>query len=187
MIWMLILSSADARQPKKPLPPVDVEVAPPVAPVPELPAKMNNDRLAELLARVSAPGSRKAPNYWEFELQGLNVIVITDENADRMRMMAPVATEADLTGPQALRLLQANFDSALDARYAVAKGYVWSTFIHPLGSLTDDDLISGLAQVVGCGQTYGTSYTSGALIFGGGDSEKALESYEEVIKSFDRI
>ncbi len=31
--------------------------------------------------------------------------------------------------------MQANFDTALDARYAIAKGALWSTFIHPLSDL----------------------------------------------------
>ena len=45
-------------------------------------------------------------------------------------------------------------------------------FIHPLGSLTQEDFLSGVAQVVTAAETFGASYTSGAVVFGGGDSNE---------------
>jgi len=39
--------------------------------------------------------------------------------------------------------MQANFDSALDARYAIAKGKLWSAFIHPLSELNEEQFFSG--------------------------------------------
>ncbi|MEM7524503.1 MAG: hypothetical protein AAF360_12240, partial [Pseudomonadota bacterium] len=69
-----------------------------------------------------------------------------------------------------LRLMQANFDTALDARYAVAQGRLWSVYIHPLSALGKDEFISGLGQTVNLARTYGSLYTGGALTFGGGDS-----------------
>jgi len=65
-----------------------------------------------------------------------------------------------------------NFDSALDARYAIAKGVVWGTYIHPLAVLEEKEFISGVGQVVNLALTFGTSYSSGALIFQGGDSQE---------------
>ena len=70
-----------------------------------------------------------------------------------------------------LRLMQANFDSALDARYAIAQGALWSTFIHPLSSINDEDFVSGLGQTVNLVLTYGSSFASGGVVFGGGDSQ----------------
>jgi hypothetical protein len=67
-------------------------------------------------------------------------------------------------------LLQANFDSALDARYAIAQDTLWGTFIHPLSELSDEEFLVGLAQTVNVVTSYGTSYSSGMFIFGGGDS-----------------
>ena len=85
------------------------------------------------------------------------------------------------------RMLQANYDAVLDARYAIANDIVWSTFIHPLTSLTEDDFISALAQTVTAAETFGTSYTSGAVVFGGGDSsgihEDLLEELQEANKA----
>jgi hypothetical protein len=86
--------------------------------------------------------------------------------------MAPIAEAGVLNEGLMLRILQANFDSALDARYAVAKGLIWSTFIHPLAALQDDELISAIFQVSTAADNFGTSFSSGMFIYGGGDSEK---------------
>ena len=67
-------------------------------------------------------------------------------------------------------MMQANFDSALDARYAIAQGLLWATYIHPLAPLQKNQLISGVGQVVNLALTYGTAYSSGGLSFNGGDS-----------------
>ena len=75
----------------------------------------------------------------------------------------------ELSKEQLYRLMQANFESALDARYAVARGLVWSTFIHPLGPMSEEQIWSALAQTITLAATYGSGFTSGALRFGGGD------------------
>jgi hypothetical protein len=85
-------------------------------------------------------------------------------------------------------MMQANFDSALDARYAVAQGRLWAVFIHPLSPLERDQFISGIGQTVNVAQTYGSLYTGGAMQFGGGDSvplqrqliDRLLEKGEEI-------
>lgn len=63
-------------------------------------------------------------------------------------------------------ILVANFHTALDARYAVANGAVVSVFVHPLSSLQEADLRSGLCQVATLANNFGTSHSSGALGFG---------------------
>lgn len=118
-----------------------------------------------------------------FTIDETTVTLVFDVNADRMRLFSQIAPSDGLSGPQFRRLMQANFDTALDARYAVAQGQLWSTFIHPLTSLTQDDFVSALAQTVTLVKTYGTTYSSGAMSFGGGDSnaeiQKLLESLLE--------
>lgn len=115
-----------------------------------------------------------------FSVDDTPVRLVFDVNADRMRLFARVASSDELSGAQLERLMQANFDTALDARYAIAGGQVWSTFMHPLISLTEDDFVSAIAQTVTLVRTYGTTFSSGALSFGAGDSnaeiQKLLES-----------
>lgn len=131
---------------------------------------MDNARLGELIKRIDEK-AKGDPGYWTLLVEGKQVLVITDEKADRMRIISPITASAELTQQQLYRIMQANFDSALDARYAVAKEVLWSTFIHPLSSLSDREFLVGVGQVVNLVSNYGTSFSSGALIFRGGDSD----------------
>jgi hypothetical protein len=78
------------------------------------------------------------------------------------------------------RLMQANFDTALDARYAVAQNLVWGAFLHPLDTLTQRDFAAGILQTHAVGETFGTTFSSGAISYGGGDSNTI---YEEQLKA----
>jgi len=101
-----------------------------------------------------------------------DITIATDEAADRMRIIIPVLSSDQLDGELLHRLMQANFDSTLDARYAIAQGVLWSTFIHPLSSLTEEDFLSGIGQTINTANSFGTSFSSGELVFGGGDSSE---------------
>lgn len=134
-------------------------------------APMTNARLEQLIRRLDPQAEGRA-GFWRLTVEQRTVLVITDENADRMRILAAVA-EAAQPGPEILlRLLQANFDTTLDARYAIARNTLWSAYIHPLGSLRDAEFLAGVGQVVNLALSYGTTYSSGLMTFLGGDSAK---------------
>ena len=134
---------------------------------------MNNARLDAIIRRVDA-GAEGEPGFWRFTVAEREVLVITDENANRMRIISGVAEFNDVNTEQLVRMMQANFDSALDARYAVARGVLWSVFLHPLATLDERDFVSGIAQVVNLAATFGSTFSSGALTFGGGDSRDLI-------------
>lgn len=143
---------------------------------------MDNDRLGELLERLDAEVQGQA-GQWLITYTDIPIYVVTDERADRMRIMTPIIDAETVSQALLYRLLQANFDAALDARYAIAQDKVWSTFLHPLSSLTERDFFSGLAQTLVARNTFGTSFSSGALTFGGGDSqEEQRQLYEQIMK-----
>lgn len=147
------------------------------APSPEAPMTMT--RLAEIITALDPQAEQRGPTI-EFTIQDIPVIVIADPTADRMRAMVPIRSATELAPEELMRLMQANFDSALDARYAVAQGRLWGVFIHPLSPLQRDQLISGLAQTVNVALTYGQSYSGGAQLFGGGDSSGL---YQELLEN----
>lgn len=104
-------------------------------------------------------------NYAEKE-----VMIVTDENSDRMRIIVPVLPASQLNTELLYRVMQANYDSSLDARYAIGNGILWSTFIHRLSSLTETDFLSGIGQTINTADSFGTSFSSGQMVFGGGDT-----------------
>ncbi|MEM8981881.1 MAG: hypothetical protein AAGC71_02550 [Pseudomonadota bacterium] len=130
---------------------------------------MTVERLGELIVAVDED-ARRDGNAWYFRVEGLETTVVFDDAADRMRIVIPIVSADELEPELLTRLLQANFDTALDARYAIANGQVWGTYIHPLSPLTDEQFLVGLAQTANVVLTFGTSFNSGVFIFGGGDS-----------------
>lgn len=130
---------------------------------------MTWDRLQKIVALID-PDVQVAGTVMEFTLDDVPVIVVADPGADRMRAMVPIRSASGLDEEEMMRLMQANFDSALDARYAVARGRLWGVFVHPLSPLEREQFLSGLVQTVTVARTYGATYASGAMTFGGGDS-----------------
>ena len=139
---------------------------PPPAPVE---APMTPERLSSILLAIDPEAVPAGPAI-EMTISDVPVLVFMDGAANRMRAIIPISSVEALTPEDLMRVLQANFDTALDARYAVANGRLWSVFVHPLRELQRDQLISGLAQTVTLAQTYGDTYASGVTIFGSGDS-----------------
>lgn len=133
------------------------------------PTAMTVERLGELVLAIDAEASLEG-TAWILSVEGLDAFVAYDIAADRMRIMIPIVDADEIDEDRLRRLMQANFDSALDARYAIAQGTLWGTFIHPLSALRDDEFLSGMGQTVNVVTSYGTSYTSGMFIFGSGDS-----------------
>lgn len=149
----------------------------------ETPAKeMDNQRLHQLLSRIDTE-LKGQHGYWIINYQNISVTIITDEKANRMRIISPVASINALNEKQLVRILQANFDSTLDARYAIAKNKLWSAYIHPLNELSNEQFYSGLAQTITLVKSYGDTYSSGALVFKGGDSKNLnRETYLDVLR-----
>lgn len=150
------------------------------------------DPAIEAAARLRAAVSRIDPNAEffaagaNFSVLDTNVTLVYDINANRMRLVSAVAELEGLGEEELLRLMQANFDSALDARYAVAQGVLWSTFIHELSSLTQNEFGSGLGQTINLVRSYGSTFSSGAMVFGGGDSAEEQRNLIEELQDKSR-
>ena len=148
---------------------------------------MTLSRLAEIVFGLD-PDAQSAGNSFQMVIEDVPIVILTDPDADRMRAMIPIASVDSVSTEQLMRVMQANFDTALDARYAVAQGTLWSTYIHPLSPLEKNQFIEGLGQTVNLARTYGTLYTGGGRSFAGGDSaplqrqliDNLLEQGEEI-------
>jgi hypothetical protein len=151
-----------------------------------VPSTRSSDRCPDI--RALDPEAQTNGTAWQLSVKDVTVLIVTDEAADRMRAITPARRAEEITPAEMTRLMQANFDSALEARYAIAKDILWSAFIHPLRPLEKDQLISGIGQVVNLAQSYGTLYSGGALQYGGGDSgalQRAL--IDELLKKGEEI
>ncbi|MEM1407601.1 MAG: hypothetical protein AAGG59_12555 [Bacteroidota bacterium] len=102
----------------------------------------------------------------EYELDGVQIYLITDESANRMRLMAGIMEESKVKAEELKKMMEANFDRALDAKYALSNGVLWSVYVHPLKELQKEQLIDALYQVKNLVNNYGTTYNSTDFIFG---------------------
>lgn len=147
---------------------VSLEPLPPSPPV--VSAAMNQ---AELEAALHAldPDAKGFGGAVHFKIDGLELACISDVTHDRMRIISPVVPISALTGEQLAAILNANFHSALDVRYGTSEGILYAAFIHPLSPLTTVELNSAIRQVSSLVRTFGTTYSSGELLYGDGGGQ----------------
>jgi len=108
------------------------------------------------------------PGSWTFKVDGVELMVITDERADRMRIISPVVEAKDLDQAVLIAMLQANFDRALDAKYSIYQDAVWAVYTHPLSPTTKEQFDSASRQVAQLVKTFGTTFSSLDIVFGAG-------------------
>lgn len=155
-----------------PLPPqhlahAQAQLTPELTELSESPQLMTTEQLGLILADVADNVDGQA-GQWQFELNGVSMVLITNDDHDRMRLVAPIIPLSRLTNEQREKMLFANFHTTLDARYAIGtfggQPAVVSMFVHPLSSLMEEDFQSALEQVSRSAQTFGTTYSSGELL-----------------------
>ncbi len=126
--------------------------------------EMTNERMGTILKQEIGEVEGSAGS-WQFVYGEYPVMVITDEAANRMRIFSPITEEKYLEPDQYKKMLEANFHTALDAKYCLYEGFAIAVFTHPLRELTKHQLIDATAQVVNLAATFGTAYQSTGLIF----------------------
>ena len=85
---------------------------------------MTGERLASILRAIDPDVTQRGITT-ELTIDDVPIMVIADVRADRMRAMVPIRSADGIAPEELQRMMQANFDTALDARYAVAQGRVW--------------------------------------------------------------
>ena len=120
----------------------------------------------ERLVKSKASQAKGEKGVVEFEYNSVTMYLISDVNHDRMRIVAPVIEYEKLTKDQIDSVMNSNYHRALDARYAVSDGILFSVYIHPLSQLSDTQIDSAIEQVANLALSFGSQYTSGMLNFG---------------------
>ena len=125
---------------------------------------MTNSDLEKIIY-VVADSLRGATGNWQFMIKNRILVCVTDENNNRMRIMSPIIEQKKLAYKDMLKLMEANFHTVLDVKYAISDDILWSVFIHPLKELNKDEVLSAINQVYEASVTYGTTYSSTGLTF----------------------
>lgn len=127
---------------------------------------MTQDVMEKIVASHVEVISQKK-GYVVFMYKKIKMALISDVKHDRMRIIAPITEYSALKVEEKDAAMEANFHLALDARYGISKGVLYSAYIHPMSPLTKQELERALDQVSTLARTFGSTYTSGGLIFDG--------------------
>ncbi|MFN8587229.1 MAG: hypothetical protein U0704_05450 [Candidatus Eisenbacteria bacterium] len=119
------------------------------------------------------------PGFWRGSRQEVPVFVFSDDEHDRLRMMAPIGIVEELDSDLLHVLLQANYDRALDARYAMNGNELWSVVVHPLATLATDDLPNLFDQLVTLVKNTGSTFASTELVFQAPPTGLVLEAEDD--------
>ena len=130
----------------------------------DLRSSMNTQELLKLLSKLTGnvEGNKGA---WKIVYKDVPMVVLTSPTHNRMRIVSPIGDGSDIELTEMRKLLESNFDRALDGRYALYNGNLWSVYLHPLSSLTEAELTSALKQVANLVKNYGSTYSSSHLRF----------------------
>lgn len=120
----------------------------------------------ERVLRDAADEMEGEEGRWQLRLGEVALACMADVRFDRMRIIAPIAELEEVNEEIRDACLEANFHTALDARYATSDGVLYAAFIHPLTSLDAELVESALHQVASLVETFGTTFSSGSLVFG---------------------
>ena len=131
---------------------------------------MTVPHLRAIINRLDEKAQEPKPGTFLMVVNDFEVLIVTAAEANRMRVMVRVRSAENLTKEELIRISQANLDAALDARYAIGRGVLWAAYVHPLSTLHPVQFIEAIGYTVNLAATYGTGYSSGQLLYGGGDS-----------------
>ena len=127
---------------------------------------MTQEKMADIIAELS-PEYEGSLNNIQFSYNDVSMALVSDKDNNRMRIIAPITSVENVTDEHLKAAMVSNFHLALDARYAIGRGVVYATFIHPLKELTPEQIKSAVRQVSSLRLTFGTTFTSGELQYGG--------------------
>ncbi len=125
-----------------------------------------NENIMENIVKDISQNAKGENGYVEFVHNDVKMYLISDVTHDRMRIISAIAEYKDVTKEQLDAMMVSNFHTAIDARYGVSHGILYSAYIHPLSSLTEKQIKSSLTQVSNLALSFGSEYSSGLLQYG---------------------
>lgn len=149
--------------------------------------EMTNEKLETIYTSVSDSITGQS-GAWHFYINQIPIMSITDTNHNRMRMISPIADANTVSDDLIKAAMVANFHTALDVKYAVSDGVLWSVFIHPLKELSDEQVKDAVSQVYYAHINFGTTFASTSLTFPGRiEGEEKKEDKQEEKPQFKKL
>lgn len=147
---------------------------------------MTNGKMGTIFEKM-ADSIQGKNGQWQFKVNNVFFVCVTDSTHNRMRIMSPIAEETRLDETLLRASLLANFHTALDVKYAISEEVLWSVFIHPLRELTEHQVEDAVKQVYGASITFGTTFSSTSLVFPGSSRKDDSSEKKTSVKKIEKI
>jgi hypothetical protein len=92
-----------------------------------------------------------APGSYQVETADFRLLVLLSEDQRWLRVLLPIAPSSEAT-PFCEELMETNFDTTQETRYAIHQDILWGVFQHSLAGLVAADLTAAIQQLVGLHQ-----------------------------------
>lgn len=142
---------------------------------------MTNGKMGTIFEQM-ADSIQGKNGQWQFKINDVFFVCVTDSTHNRMRIMSPIAEESRLDETLLRASLIANFHTALDVKYAISDDILWAVFIHPLKELTKQQVLDAISQTYYANINFGTSFSSTSLVFPGRKPAKKPTKKQKTIK-----
>lgn len=86
------------------------------------------------------------PTSWQVETPSFRILVLVSDDLSWLRILVPIVPAQEAL-PLLEQLLEANFDSTQETRYALAQGVLWGVFQHSRESLAKSDFSGAIARL----------------------------------------
>jgi hypothetical protein len=129
---------------------------------PPPPQRMDEEGLLQII-RQESQDVRHRDGEIELTYHGVHMVCVVSERFDRVRLYAPIVEVGSMTDEQRQKVLEANFRSLLDVRYATHSGMLYAVYLHSLSELSSIDVRSALYQVANAASSFGSEYSSGVF------------------------
>ncbi len=90
---------------------------------------------------------KPAATSWQVETSKFRLLVLLSEDNSWLRILLPIG-DARSAEQFFDKLLEANFDTTLETRYAVHQNVLWGVFQHNLNTLTSADFSAAVARLL---------------------------------------
>ncbi len=102
------------------------------------------------------------PTSWQVQTPKFRLLILLSEDGSWLRILLPIA-DAEEAQPFFAKLLEANFDTTLETRYAIHQNVLWGVFQHSSATLAAADFSAAVARLLAL-QERGLSDFFGGLI-----------------------
>lgn len=101
--------------------------------------------LQEIFSHDTIESDRE--NNWQIQTEKVRLLIILSEDKSWLRILTPIASIMEAQSLLVL-LMEANFDTTREVRYALGQNVLWGVFHHNFSTLTREDFQSAISQMI---------------------------------------